>query len=90
MICAGYGGGVLMFSTTEAGATATTTKSAGFGAINGTLDLQWNLSAHILLSARLGGAIATGDVTAETAAGNRIFKSSLLSGYTVGGIGVRF
>lgn len=90
MFCVGYGGGFLNLATTALDGSSIGTKNVGFGMINVSADLQYNLSSHVLLSARLGGNFSIGDITAERADGSRIFKSSPWSGFATLGVGFRY
>ena len=90
LLCVGYGGGVMVLSSSEADTGVNSTKTLGFGLLSGSIDLQYNLSAHVLLSARGGGGFETGDIIARRSDGTQIFKSSPWSGSLVGSIGFRY
>ncbi len=90
LFCGGYGGGFLHLATSALDGSPIQTKSAGFGAMNATVDVQYNFTSHLFASARVGGAFTIGDIGAERADGTRIFKSSPWSASGMLGIGVRF
>jgi hypothetical protein len=90
MLCVGYGGGLLQFATTEMNGGPSTAKNVGFGAVNAAADVQFNLSAHLFLTARLGGSLQIGDITAERPDRTLIFQSSHWSGFATAGVGFRF
>jgi hypothetical protein len=90
MICFDYGGGLLILTTSGPGGGPAITKNVGFGAATALAEVQYNVSRHVLLSARLAGTGETGDITAERADGSRIFKSGYWSASAMAGVGFRF
>jgi hypothetical protein len=91
LLCLGYGGGGLALATKAPDGTSIASKTVGFGQVVATVELQYNLSAHVLVSARLGGAISAGDtITAEGLNGSRIFQSSPWSAFGTLNVGFRY
>ena len=90
LVCLGYGGGFFNFATTRSSDRSTTNTVEGFGTLDGTVDLTYNVTPHILFSGRLGGSFEIGDITGADASGRVVFKSSHWSANATLGIGLRF
>jgi hypothetical protein len=90
LFCVGYAGGFMNLNTTGLDGTSIQTKTAGFGEVALSGEIQYYLGAGFHVAARLGGGFAVGQLTAEGADGSRIFASQPWSGDFMLGVGRRF
>lgn len=92
LLCAELGGGVAFLRTRSLPDRSAyeQEKNAGFGFGALAADARYNLGSVVHVGVRAGMTLQLGDVTAESASGRQLFKSSTFGAYGVAGIGVHF
>jgi hypothetical protein len=90
LLCMEYGVGAMNLRTAGSDGVRIQSKNVGFGMAGLGVEVQYNLGSLFHVGAKVGWNGYLGEWTAERADGNRIFGSSVSSGYVLVGVGFRF
>jgi hypothetical protein len=90
LFCLELGAQFFGIRTKDAAGKTIQQKSMGKGTLGIGTELTYNLGRHVQIGLKLGADGATNPITAERPDGSQIFSSSVISGYTMLGLGGHF